>query len=217
MVEKTRGDAPARAHETIERRDARQFSPSTQRNRDPILDVLRRVLPTQGVVLEIASGTGEHAAHIARTLPRLIWQPSDRDPEARISIAAWCGGLANVRPPLDIDVTAESWPADRADAMVCINMIHISPWEATFGMLAGAGRLLPVGGILYLYGPYKRDGRHTAASNADFDASLRSRNPAWGVRDVVDVEAAALRQGLVLDEIVAMPANNLSLIFKRQA
>jgi SAM-dependent methyltransferase len=197
--------------------DARQFSPSSARNRGPILDVLRRVLPQKGLVFEVASGTGEHAIHFAQHLPHLTWQPSDADAQARASIAAWIDAEhpANVLPPLALDVTSPSWPIDRADAVVCINMIHIAPWEAAEALLRGAARVLPQGGVLFLYGPYKRDGRHTAPSNATFDEDLRRRNPAWGVRDLGEVEKTAASCGLRLREAVAMPANNLSVIFGR--
>jgi len=200
--------------------DLRLRSPSTARNREPILAVLQRVLPADARVLEIASGSGEHAVFVARALPGLTWQPSDPDPEARASIVAWIEGegLANVLPPLAIDVRAPGWGVeDEApyDAIVAINMIHISPWEATLGLLAGAARLLRSGGVLYTYGPYMRDGRHTAPSNEAFDASLKARDPSWGVRDVRDIEREANLQGLALREIVEMPANNLSLVFAR--
>lgn len=197
--------------------DARRMAPATARNRDPILAVLKRVLPRRGVVLEIASGTGEHAVHFAHNLPDIVWQPSDPDAESRRSIAAWteASGAANVLPPLDLDAAAPSWPIDRADAMVCINMVHISPWRATEGLLGGAARVLPAGGVLYLYGPYKRDGRHTAPSNEAFDRDLRQRNPEWGVRDVAEVRNVASAFGLRFQEIVEMPANNLSVVFVR--
>ena len=197
--------------------DARQFAPATARNREPILAVLRRVLPAQGLVLEIASGTGEHAVHFARALPGLIWQPSDPNSMARASISAWVeeAGLPNLRPPLSLDVSAETWPLTRADAIVCINMVHISPWRATLGLMRGAGRTLGPGGVLYLYGPYKRDGQHTAPSNAAFDESLRQQNPEWGVRDLERVIEVAEAQGLRHRETVAMPANNLSVVFVR--
>lgn len=196
--------------------DDRQFAPATARNREPILEVLRRVLPAQGLVLEISSGTGEHAAFIAPHLPGLTWQPSDPDPAARASIAAWAAVTAapNVLTPLDIDARAPAWPLARADAIVCINMIHISPWAATLGLLRGARRLLAPGNPLYLYGPFKRDGRHTAPSNAAFDESLQARNPEWGVRDLGDVTTAAREAGFSGPEVVPMPANNLSVIFK---
>ena len=196
--------------------DGALTSPSTARNREPILAVLRRVLPARGVVLEIASGTGEHAVHFATALPDLTWQPSDRDPDALRSIAAHRAGagLPNLLPPLELDVTATSWPLERADAIVSINMIHIAPWRAAVALMAGAGRLLAPGGVLYLYGPFKQDGRHTAPSNAEFDASLRARDPEWGVRDVGEVAELADQHGLALVEQAAMPANNLSLVFR---
>jgi hypothetical protein len=195
--------------------DARQFAPATARNRAPILEVLRRVLPPQGLVLELSSGTGEHATFFAAHLPGLSWQPSDLDPAARASIAAWTAttGATNVRAPLDIDARLPAWPIERADAIVCINMIHIAPWAATLGLFAGAARVLPEAGPLFLYGPFKRDGRHTAPSNEAFDASLRARNPEWGVRDLGEVEAVAGPVGLALAEVVPMPANNLSVVF----
>lgn len=200
--------------------DPRLRSPSTARNREPILAVLQRVLPTDARVLEIASGSGEHAIYVARAMPGVTWHPSDPDPDARASISAWseAEGLPNVRPPRDIDVREAAWGVeDEApfDAIVAINMIHISPWEATLGLLAGARRLLRAGGVLYTYGPYKRDGRHTAPSNEAFDASLQARNPSWGVRDVAEIECAASLQELTLREIVEMPANNLSLVLVR--
>jgi SAM-dependent methyltransferase len=196
--------------------DDRQYAPATERNRAPILEVLRRALPSQGSVLEIASGTGEHAAFFAPHFPRLVWQPSDADPAARASIAAWTAGMDNVRVPLALDAASSAWPLAAADAVLCINMIHIAPWPATEGLVAGAARLLPVGGLLFLYGPYQRDGRHTAPSNAAFDASLRARDPAWGVRDLGDVSALATQAGFRLAEVVEMPANNLSVLFRRQ-
>ncbi|HKH34031.1 MAG TPA: DUF938 domain-containing protein [Beijerinckiaceae bacterium] len=196
--------------------DGALTSPSVARNREPILAVLRRVLPARGIVLEIASGTGEHAMHFAAALPELTWQPTDRDPEARRSIAARRAAavLPNLLPPLELDAAAPSWPVERADAIVAINMIHIAPWSAAEGLMAGAARLLAPGGILYLYGPYQENGRHTAPSNAAFDASLRARDPEWGVRDVGAVAELAARHGLALAERVAMPANNLSLVFR---
>jgi cyclopropane fatty-acyl-phospholipid synthase-like methyltransferase len=201
--------------------DARQLSPSTARNREPILAVLRRVIPAGARVLEIASGAGEHAVFLAAALPRVTWQPSDPDPNARASIAAWAEsrGPSAVLPPLDIDVTASAWglEGEPFDAMVCINMIHISPWEATLGLMRGAGRLLRVGGLLYTYGPYKRGGRHTAPSNEAFDAWLEQRDPRFGVRDLDEVARAANAHSVTLRECVEMPANNLSLIFEREA
>ena len=195
----------------------RLSAPAVARNRDPILDVLRGVLPASGVVLEIASGSGEHAIHFARNLPQLTFQPSDPNGEARASIAAWSAaeGLANVAAPLRIDAASANWPIDRADAVLCINMIHISPWAATLGLFAGARRLLPEGAPLYLYGPYKRGGAHTAPSNAAFDDWLRAQDVAWGVRDLEAVAEAAGQNGFGPPQVVEMPANNLSVVFRR--
>jgi SAM-dependent methyltransferase len=195
--------------------DARRYAGATQRNRVPILDVLRRVLPAQALVLEIASGTGEHAQFFAQSLPAVRWQPSDVDPAALASIATWCAEQANVQPPLALDVTDATWPVERADAVVCINMIHITPWPTCDGLMRGASRVLRPGGVLYLYGPYQVGGAHTAPSNAAFDERLRGENPAWGVRDLEAVVASAEAHGLRLAEQVAMPANNFSLVFRR--
>lgn len=194
-------------------------APATARNREPILAVLRTILPPAGTVLEIASGTGQHAVHFARALAGLTWQPSDPDPAARASIAAWAAEarLANLRPPLAIDVVSGSFDVPDVAAVVTINMVHISPWEATLGLLRGAAAALPAGGPLYLYGPYRRGGTHTAPTNAMFDAELRAQNPAWGVRDLEAVEAAAAVEGLRLHRFVEMPANNLSVTFRRVA
>jgi SAM-dependent methyltransferase len=194
-------------------------SPAVARNRDPILTVLRRILPADGSVLEIASGSGEHAVHFATALPHLRWQPTDLDPQARASIAAYgaAARLPNLLPPLALDAISENWPLAKADAIVSINMIHIAPWKAAEGLMAGAARILTANGVLYLYGPFKEDGRHTAPSNANFDASLKRRNPEWGVRDVGDVYELARRHGITFVERVAMPANNLSLVFRRGA
>jgi len=190
--------------------------PPVLRNRDPILAVLRETLPQRGKVLEIASGSGGHATYFAARLPEIVWQPTDADPAALASIAARreAAGLPNLLPPLALDVHAPRWPIDTADAVVAINMIHISPWSATEGLVAGAARVLTPGGVLYLYGPYREGGAHTAPSNAAFDASLRAQNPAWGVRDLEDVVALAQRHHLHLERRVAMPANNLSLVFR---
>lgn len=187
------------------------------RNAVAIIDVLRGILPDRGVVLEIASGTGEHAVHFARAFPQLQFQPSDPDPSAIASIDAWRreAGLPNLLPPLQLDVAADHWPVEQADAILCINMVHISPWEATEGLMRGAGRLLPAKALLYLYGAYRRDGMETAASNEQFDRSLRSRNPEWGVRRLEDVAEEAARNGLALNPLIEMPANNLSLVFRR--
>ncbi|WP_371821858.1 DUF938 domain-containing protein [Skermanella sp. TT6] len=197
--------------------DHRRHAPATQRNREPILGVLRRVLPAAGTVLEIASGSGEHAVFLAGSLPDLIWHPTDPDPDNRASIRAWIAetGVTNVTAPASLDAAARAWPVTHADAIVCINMIHISPWPATQGLMAGAGRTLPTGAPLYLYGPYRRDGRHTAPSNEDFDHSLKAQNAEWGVRDLEEVCAAAAGSGLTLDEVIEMPANNLSVVFRR--
>jgi len=199
--------------------DPRCFAPATQRNRQAILDVLLRVLPTRGAALELASGTGEHAVWFAQHLRPLAWQPSDPDPLMRRSIAAHGADAAcpTLRlPPLDIDVTAPHWPLKEAAAIVCINLLHIAPWSAAEGLMAGAERVLPSGGVLYLYGPYKRDGRHTAPSNEAFDGNLRANDPAWGVRDMEAVTALAEAHGLGFGEAVEMPANNLSLVFTKR-
>ncbi len=197
--------------------DPRQFAPATQRNRDVILDVLRRTLPTTGLVLEIAGGSGEHAVHFAANLPDLAFQPTDPNPEALASIAAWieAAGARNVRPPIQLDVCQPFWPIANAAAIVCINMIHISPWEATAGLISGAAAILPAGAPLYLDGPYIRSGVETAPSNLAFDRSLRERNPAWGLKRLEDVATAARSAGFSGPEVTEMPANNLSVVFRR--
>jgi SAM-dependent methyltransferase len=196
---------------------AKRNAPAAERNKQPILEVLAPLLPASGEVLEIASGTGQHAAHFAAALPGLRWRPSDPDPAARASIAARIADekLANVGAPLDLDVTRQPWPLERADAVVCINMIHISPWAATGALMQGSARILPAGGLLFLYGPYRRGGAHTAPSNEAFDASLRAQDPAWGVRDLETVAGVAASAGFSLEKVVAMPANNLSVVFRR--
>lgn len=194
--------------------ETRKHAPATLRNRDAIAAVLTGVLPATGLVLEIASGSGEHAAHFATAMPALAWQPSDPDPTALASIASWCAGLDNVRPPIAIDAAAPDWPIERADAILCINMVHISPWEATTGLMAGAGKLLSTGAPLILYGPYRRAGMETAPSNEAFDASLRTRDPRWGLRDVEAVSEAAAAQGFALERVEEMPANNLILVYR---
>ena len=196
--------------------DARQHSPAAQRNRDPILNVLRRTLPESGLVLEIASGSGEHIVHFAANLPGLVFQPSDPKPEALASIAAWieAAGVSNVRPPIRLETHQPFWPIANAAAIVCINMVHISPWEATVGLITGAAAILPLGAPLYLYGPYLRRNVATAPSNEAFDRSLRERNPAWGLRALEDVAAVAAASGFSAPEITEMPANNLSVAFK---
>jgi SAM-dependent methyltransferase len=191
----------------------RRQAPAVARNRDPILDVLRQHLPARGLVLEVASGTGEHTAHFAEALPHLTFQPSDPDPDARASIDAWTEGLANVRPAVRLDAVAETWPIETADAIVCINMIHIAPWDAAVGLIRGAARRLPAGGTLFLYGPYIRPNVTTAPSNSAFDRDLRARNPAWGLRDLDAVTTLATQNGFSAPQIVDMPANNLSLVF----
>jgi hypothetical protein len=193
----------------------KKTAPAALRNREPIRAVLAAQLPAAGTVLTIAEGSGEHAVHFAQSFPALTWQPTDIDADSLASIEAWRveTGLANIAPPLALDVTTEPWPVTRADAITCINMVHISPWEATLGLFAGAARALPTGALLYLYGPYRFGGAFTAPSNEAFDASLRSRDPRWGVRDVKELEAVAT--DFALREIVAMPANNHSLIFRR--
>ncbi len=193
-------------------------SPATARNREPILQILGRRLPQGAMVLEIASGAGEHALFCAAGMPSVTWQPTDPDPDALRSIAAWRAeaGTPNLLEPLRLDAAdPDHWPVERAGAMVCINMIHISPWAATEGLMTGAGRVLAADGLLYLYGPYLEDEVETAPSNLAFDASLKSRNAAWGIRRREDVEALAARHGLTLEERIAMPANNLSLVFRK--
>ncbi|WP_066681839.1 DUF938 domain-containing protein [Sphingomonas sp. CCH9-E2] len=191
----------------------RKHAPATLRNREAIAAELATLLPRQGAVLEVASGSGEHAAFFAERFPDLIFVPSDPDAAARESIASWCAGLANVAPPLAIDAAAGDWPIAAADAVLCINMVHISPWEATLGLLDGAARLLPPGGPLILYGPYRRADVPTAPSNEAFDRSLKERDPRWGLRDVADVTAAAEARGLRFGRLVEMPANNIMLIY----
>ncbi|MGA2817096.1 MAG: DUF938 domain-containing protein [Xanthobacteraceae bacterium] len=199
--------------------EPRLYHAHVARNRGPILDVLRRVLPARGKVLEIASGSGEHAAFFANGLPSVSWQPTDVGASALASIAAFRAdaGAANLLAPRRLDVTSPQWPVARADAIVCNNMIHIAPWAVTEGLMAGAGRTLPAGGVLYLYSPYRIDGRHTAPTNQEFDAWLRGQNAAWGIRDLGEVTELAARHGFALAETVPMPANNLSVIFRRDA
>jgi 2-polyprenyl-3-methyl-5-hydroxy-6-metoxy-1,4-benzoquinol methylase len=198
-------------------RRRRLQSPAAERNRGPILEVLRRVLPLSGTVLEIAAGSGQHAVWFARALPGIDWQPSDVSAEALASIAAWRDeeGPANLRAPVRLDVTGEDWPeAGTFDAIFCANMIHIAPWQACLGLLRGAGRHLSPRGTLVLYGPFRIAGEHTAPSNAAFDLDLRRRDPSWGVRDLDEVAREAERHGLVLEERVAMPANNQTVVFR---
>ncbi len=202
-----------------------ETAPSAERNRAVILDVLRDVLPPSGTVLEVSSGTGQHAAYFAPELAPRRWLPSEFEPALIGSIEAWRERVpsANLLPPLMIDACDTVWPVEETlieppiTAMVNINMIHIAPWRVALGLLAGAGRILPPDGILYLYGPYRRGGAHTAPSNEDFDRSLRARDPQWGVRNLDDVEAAANAEGLVLDQTIEMPVNNLSVVFRKRA
>ena len=199
--------------------DVRQFAPSAARNRDPIWAVLHPELPARGLVLEVASGSGEHTAHFARLAgSQIAFQPSDPDAQARASIDAWAAtaGLSNILPALVLDAAADAWPIARADVVVCINMIHIAPWASTIGLVRGAARVLPPGGLLFLYGPYRREGRHTAPSNAAFDADLRRRNAAWGVRDLEAVADLATAAGFTPPVVDEMPANNLCILFRRQ-
>jgi hypothetical protein len=195
----------------------KRHAPAAGRNREPIAAVLTEELPARGLVLEVASGTGEHAIHFARTFADLVWQPSDPDPSARESIDAWTAesGLPNLRPALALDATATTWPIDRADAMVCINMVHISPIEATEGLLAGAEGLLTAGAPLVLYGPFLEAGVETAPSNAAFDHDLRARNADWGLRRVDWLDELAADKGFERTRRVAMPANNLTLVYRR--
>lgn len=195
----------------------KRHAPATLRNREPIARILADELPPHGVLLEIASGTGEHAGFFARLFPGLHWQPSDPDPAALASIEAWraAEGLANLAPPLVLDAAGAHWPIDAADAMLCVNMIHISPWEATEGLFAGAARLLPPGAPLVLYGPFLESDVETAPSNLAFDADLRARDARWGLRDLARVDHLADGAGFSRTRRVAMPANNLSLVYRR--
>jgi SAM-dependent methyltransferase len=199
--------------------DARRFAPAVARNKHPITKVLAQYLPSSGVILEIASGSGEHALHFAAAFPTLTFQPSDPDASARASIAAWQqeARLPNLLPPCTLDVMAEPWPVTRADAVLCINMIHIAPWDATQALLRGTARLLSAPGLLFFYGPFKQGGQHAAPSNAEFDAKLRAQDAGWGVRDLEAVAALASTAGFAAPIIEAMPANNLSVIFRRQS
>ena len=198
--------------------DGKWFSTSAERNKDPILDVLARVLPRQGVVLEIASGTGQHVIHFAKSLPGLTWQPSDPDADLRKSIALRIEEehLPNVNTPLALDVTRLPWPMPVADAVVCINLIHVAPWSATCALFDGAKALLAAKHVLFLYGPYRRFGQHTSPGNERFDSDLRALNQEWGLRDMEAVSEVALARGFMLAEVDDMPANNFSLVFKRE-
>lgn len=218
MTEESNNRPPVALEQRGTSADQRMFSPSAARNVGPIVAVLKQVLPAHGTVLEIGCGTGEHVVHFAEAMPKLTFQPSDPDSDARASTRSWIkfAGLSNVLPPLDVDVSAKAWGVERAapfDAIVSLNMIHIAPWAASLGLFAGAGRLLRAGGLLVLYGPFMRNGAHNAPSNAAFDASLKARNPSWGVRDITDLEAVATSCELSLRETIDMPANNMSLVF----
>lgn len=197
----------------------KRFAPAAERNTAPIVEVLARFVPETGRLLELASGTGQHAVAFARAFSGLEIQPSDLDPGALASIEAYRAelGLENLRAPVELDARAEVWPVTEADVVTSINMIHISPWAATEGLLDGAGRILPAGGVLYLYGPYLIDGAPTTESNAAFDASLRRRDPAWGIRDLETVTQAAAARGLERVHVQDMPANNFSVVFRRSA
>jgi len=196
---------------------AKRDAPATHRNREPILAILVRWLTRPARVLEVASGTGQHAVYFAEHLPHVRWQPSESDPEGLASIMAWVvdSGLENLELPLELDVCDDVWPVEEADAIFNANMIHIAPWNVALGLFAGAGRVLREGGLMLLYGPFKVGGEHTAESNAAFDASLRLRDPRWGVRDLEAIESAALESGLRLVEHDEMPANNRLLVFRR--
>ena len=196
--------------------DKRRSAPAALRNREPIAEVLREWLPASGTVLEVASGTGEHAEWFAERFPNLHWQPSDIHSDALASIVAWAdaSGLTNLRKPVVIDAGAGDWPVGRADAVLNINMAHISPWSASLGLIAGAARLLPSGGPLILYGPWLKDDIETVPSNLAFDADLKARDPEWGLRRVEDFAATASAKGFRLVDVRRMPANNLMILFR---
>lgn len=196
----------------------KRHAPAAARNAAPIADVLAQELPDSGTVLEIASGTGEHAVFNARRFPQLQWQPSDRDAEALDSIAAWveAEGLGNLLAPLTLDARDTQWPVSNADAILCINMVHISPWAATEALFSAAAALLDAGAPLILYGPYFEEDVETTTSNLAFDADLQRRNSEWGLRQVVEVDALAAGTGFERSARYAMPANNIMLIYRRQ-
>ena len=200
--------------------DPRRYSPAAERNGPHLLEALKQRLPRHGTLLEVASGTGQHAACLGAGLPRWAWWPTDADPDALASIRAWCQGLANVRLPILLDVLSEPWPATLplgVDAVYCANLIHIAPWTCTGALMRGAARHLSGHGRLFTYGPYLEDDVPTAPGNLAFDADLRERDPAWGLRRLTDVQAQAQAVGLFLQERVAMPANNRLLVWARQA
>jgi SAM-dependent methyltransferase len=198
--------------------DGRLVSPSAERNKVPIAAVLERVLPRRGAVLEVGSGTGQHVVHFARAMPHLTWQPSERDAASLRSIAHWMAAetLPNIRAPLRLDVADQPWPVGPTVAVVALNMIHIAPWSAAEALIRGAGAAVSPGGILFLYGPYRRNGRHTSPSNATFDEQLRSQDPQWGVRDLEDVAVCAKAHGFGEPETHEMPSNNLSVVLRRR-
>ncbi len=201
--------------------DTRRHAPAAARNREPVLSVLRDVLPSKGYVLEIASGSGEHTAFLAPRFPTLEWQPSDADRDTFPSIIGWSQSAiadnpgTSIHPPVHLNTCDQPWPVERADAILALNMIHISPWESCEGLMAGTERILPTGGVLYLYGPFRQGGQHTAPSNAEFDTMLRQRDSRWGVRDLEDLIALARNHGLSHERTITMPANNLSVVFTR--
>ncbi len=220
-------DKPIALEERAAAQDARLFSPSAGRNQAALAEALAGLLAPNAHVLEIGAGTGEHAVAVVSARPDLHWRPTDPDPASRASIAAWAAhaGLAQIAAPIALDARDAVWPVERSvegregdapfDAVVSINMIHIAPWAAAEGLLAGAGRVLRAGGVLALYGPFSEGGVHTAPSNADFDASLKQRDPDWGVRDLDQVAATAAPHGLALDRTIAMPANNRVVVLRR--
>ncbi|VWX58716.1 DUF938 domain-containing protein [Sphingorhabdus sp. 109] len=198
--------------------DEQKHAPATLRNRDAIVAVLRDILPERGLILEIASGTGEHAVYFGRAFPGLTFQPSDPDPACCQSITAWTEreGSSNILPPLQLDAQAPQWDVQNVAAILCINMVHISPWESSIGLFDKAGKLLAPGAPFYLYGPYLRDDIETAPGNLAFERSLKSRNLRWGLRDVADMDALAARNGFTRESLVEMPANNISLVYRKQ-
>lgn len=218
MHKDTEKSLPVALEQRVQDADQRMYSPSVARNAEPILKILKEVLPARARVLEIGCGTGEHAVYFAEAMPGLSWLPTDTDAASRASTASWTRfkALTNVLLPLDVDASAATWDVETLapfDAIVSINMVHIAPWAATLGLLSGAGRLLRGGGLLCLYGPFLHNGVHNAPSNAAFDASLKERNPSWGLRDITELEGLAGASGLQLGEIIEMPANNRLLVF----
>jgi SAM-dependent methyltransferase len=207
-----------RCEDLDDAQDGRLVSPSAERNKQPIADLLDGLLPGSGEVLEVSSGTGQHVVHFARRMPRLVWRPTERDAECLRSIEAWreAAALPNVRAPVFLNVHDDVWPVPPMDAALCLNMIHIAPWSATESLLRGAGKTLKAGGLLFLYGPFQRHGAHTAESNAAFDRQLRARDPQWGVRNLEEVSTVAASERLELGEIHQLPANNLGVVFRKQ-